>query len=187
MHLIDQNYFQYQTCVTLPAPWAGDMSWSESSVGVEQREWRKLFLEWLTGELRGRNHCTPPFLSLLPQYDLRRFHMMQQLLDLSLLKVEEISSALLGRWRSLLERRRMGLGLLAGCSLFMQARAAVRKTLWMLFSDVKAEHSRYVSAPSCLAKDEPYDVKKYILNSGSVTQRGISPRLPSRDTRQNPK
>lgn len=39
----------------------------------------------------------------------------------------------------------------------MQARAAVRKMLWMLFSDVKAEHSRYASAPSCLAMAEPWD------------------------------
>lgn len=69
-------------------------------------------------------------------------HMMEQLLDLSLLNVEESSSVLLGRCRSLLERRRTGLGLLAGWSLFMQAIAAVRKTLWMLFSDVNAEHSR---------------------------------------------
>lgn len=75
-------------------------------------------------------------------HDLSSIHMMEQLLDLSLLKVEERSSVLLGRCRSLLERRRTGLGLLAGWSLFMQARAAVRKTLWMLFSDVKAEHSR---------------------------------------------
>lgn len=65
-------------------------------------------------------------------------HMMEQLLDLSLLR----RSVLLGRCSSLLERRRTGLGLLGGCSLFMQARAAVRKTLWMLFSEVKAEHSR---------------------------------------------
>lgn len=83
-------------------------------------------------------------------------HMMLQLLDLSLLNVEGSSSVLLGRCRSLLERRRSGLALLAGWSLFMHARAAVRKTLWMLFSDVKAEHSRYASAPSCLARDEPW-------------------------------
>lgn len=82
-------------------------------------------------------------------------HMMEQLLDLSLLKVEDRRSVLLGRCSSLLERRRTGLGLLGGCSLFMQARAAVRKTLWMLFSEVNAEHSRYASAPSCLAKEEP--------------------------------
>ncbi|TNN73104.1 hypothetical protein EYF80_016590 [Liparis tanakae] len=72
--------------------------------------------------------------------------MTEQLLDLSLLKVEESSSVLLGRCRSLLERRRTGLGLLAGWSLFMQAIAAVRKTPWMLFSDVKAEHSRNQSS-----------------------------------------
>lgn len=48
-------------------------------------------------------------------------HMMEQLLDLSLLKVEERSSVLLGRCSSLLERRRTGLGLLAGWSLSMQA------------------------------------------------------------------
>lgn len=81
--------------------------------------------------------------------------MMLQLLDLSLLNVEESSSVLPGRCRSLLERRRSGLDLLAGWSLFTHARAAVRKMLWMLFSDVKAEHSRYASAPSCLARDEP--------------------------------
>lgn len=86
-------------------------------------------------------------------------HMMEQLLDLSLLKLEESSSVLLGRWSSLLERRRTGLGLSAACSLLVQARAAVRKTLWMLFSDVKAEHSRYAAAPSCLAKHEPYEMK----------------------------
>ena len=82
------------------------------------------------------------FFFFFPQYDLSSIHMIEQLLDLSLLKVEESSSVLLGRCRSLLERRRTGLGLLAAWSLFMQARAAVRKTLWMLFSDVKAEHSR---------------------------------------------
>ncbi|KAG7220700.1 hypothetical protein INR49_017814 [Caranx melampygus] len=59
----------------------------------------------------------------------------------SLPKVEESKSDLLGRWRSLLERRRVGLGFGRGCSLLMQAIAAVRKTLWMLFSEVNAEHS----------------------------------------------
>lgn len=68
--------------------------------------------------------------------------MMVQLLDFSLLNVEESISVLPGKSRSLLERRRSGLGLLAGWSLLTHARAAVRKTLWMLFSDVKAEHSR---------------------------------------------
>lgn len=68
--------------------------------------------------------------------------MMEQLLALSLLKVEESNSDLLGRWRSLLERRRVGLGLDEGCNLLRQAKAAVRNTLLMLFSEVKAEHSR---------------------------------------------
>lgn len=48
-------------------------------------------------------------------------YIMEQLLDLSLLNVEESSSVLLGRCRSLLERRRTGLGLSAGCTLLMQA------------------------------------------------------------------
>lgn len=69
-------------------------------------------------------------------------HMTEQLLVFSFLKVEESKSDLLGRWRSLLERRRVGLGLGRGCSLLMQAIAAVRNTLWMLFSEVNAEHSR---------------------------------------------
>lgn len=82
-------------------------------------------------------------------------HITEQLLAFSFLKVVEIKSDLLGRWRSLLERRRVGLGLGRGCSLLMQAIAAVRNTLWMLFSEVNAEHSRYASAPSCLAIAEP--------------------------------
>lgn len=69
-------------------------------------------------------------------------HMTEQLLVFSFLKVEESKSDLLGRWRSLLERRRVGLFFGRACSLFMQAIAAVRKTLWMLFSEVNAEHSR---------------------------------------------
>lgn len=69
-------------------------------------------------------------------------HMTEQLLAFSFLKVEVSRSDLLGRCRSLLERRRVGLGLGTGCSLLMQASAAVRKTLWILFSDVNAEHSR---------------------------------------------
>lgn len=69
-------------------------------------------------------------------------HMTEQLLVFSFLKVEESKSVLLGRWRSLLERRRVGLFLGRAWSLFMQAIAAVRKTLWMLFSEVNAEHSR---------------------------------------------
>lgn len=68
--------------------------------------------------------------------------MTVQLLDFSLLNVEERSIVLPGRLRSLLERRRTGLGFLPGWTWFMQACAAARKTLWMLFSDVKAEHSR---------------------------------------------
>lgn len=48
-------------------------------------------------------------------------YITEQLLDLSLLNVEESSSVLLGRCRSLLERRRTGLGLSAGCTLLMQA------------------------------------------------------------------
>lgn len=81
--------------------------------------------------------------------------MTEQLLVFSFLKVEESKSDLLGRWSSLLERRRVGLVFGRGCSLLMQAIAAVRKTLWMLFSEVNAEHSRYASAPSCLAMAEP--------------------------------
>lgn len=69
-------------------------------------------------------------------------HITEQLLAFSFLKVEESKSDLLGRWRSLLERRRVGLDLGSGCSLLMQAIAAVRNTLWMLFSEVNAEHSR---------------------------------------------
>lgn len=148
------------------------------SARVEYRECSDLFFKWLTRRLGGllqrretlcRNphHCSlslahpGPLLNHLQSAGplAYRIHMMEQLLDLSLLKVEERSSVLLGRCRSLLERRRTGLGLVEGWSLFMQARAAVRKTLWMLFSDVNAEHSRYASAPSCLAKDEPYNVK----------------------------
>lgn len=68
--------------------------------------------------------------------------MTEQLLAFSFLKVEESKSDLLGRWRSLLERRRVGLVFGRGCSLLMQAMAAVRNTLWMLFSEVNAEHSR---------------------------------------------
>lgn len=88
--------------------------------------------------------CSTVLSSLLSflQHAPSRLHMMAQLLDLSLLKVEERRSVLLGRCSSLLERRRTGLGLSAGWSLLTQDRAAVRKTLWMLFSDVKAEHSR---------------------------------------------
>lgn len=82
-------------------------------------------------------------------------HMTEQLLAFSFLKLEESKSDLLGRCRSLLERRRVGLGFGRGCSLLMQAIAAVRNTLWMLFSEVNAEHSRYASAPSCLAIAEP--------------------------------
>lgn len=81
--------------------------------------------------------------------------MTEQLLAFSFLKVEESKSDLLGRCRSLLERRRVGLLFGSGCSLLMQAMAAVRNTLWMLFSEVNAEHSRYASAPSCLARAEP--------------------------------
>ena len=69
-------------------------------------------------------------------------HMTEQLLVFSFLKVVESRSDLLGRWSNLLERRRVGLGFGAAWSLLMQAIAAVRKTLWMLFSEVKAEHSR---------------------------------------------
>lgn len=69
-------------------------------------------------------------------------HMTEQLLAFSFLKVEVSRSDLLGRCRSLLERRRVGLLLASGCSLLMQAMAAVRNTLWMLFSEVNAEHSR---------------------------------------------
>ena len=68
--------------------------------------------------------------------------MTEQLLAFSFLKLEVSRSDLLGRWSSLLERRRVGLDLGRGCSLLMQASAAVRNTLWMLFSEVKAEHSR---------------------------------------------
>lgn len=69
-------------------------------------------------------------------------HITEQLLAFSFLKVEERSSDLLGRCSRRLDSRRVGLGLASGCSLLMQARAAVRNTLWMLFSEVKAEHSR---------------------------------------------
>lgn len=137
----------------------------DENVRVEYREGTDHFINWGTGVCgrcckgereRGRL-CS---LSTAHSYTLVRssflsfsflflmfpspvsIHMMQQLLDLSLLKEEERSSVLLGKCRSLLDRRRTGLGLLPGWSLFMQARAAVRKMLWMLFSDVKAEHSR---------------------------------------------
>lgn len=69
-------------------------------------------------------------------------HMTEQLFVFSFLNVDESKSDLLGRWRSLLERRRVGLLLGRACSLLMQAIAAVRNTLWMLFSEVNAEHSR---------------------------------------------
>lgn len=86
----------------------------------------------------------------------RGAHMMQQLLVLSLLKEEVRSSALLGRWRRRLESRRVGLCFMGGCSLLRHVSAAERNTLWMLFSDVNAEHSRYTSAPTCFANKVPY-------------------------------
>lgn len=113
------------------------------------------FSERREASSHGCSHTPDLRSASLSQQDLGSIHMMLQLLDLSLLNVEESRSVLLGRCRSLLERRRSGLLLLAGWILFVHATAAVRKTLWMLFSDVKAEHSRYASAPSCLAREEP--------------------------------
>lgn len=45
---------------------------------------------------------------------------------------------------------------MGGCSLLRHVSAAERNTLWMLFSDVNAEHSRYTSAPTCFANKVPY-------------------------------
>lgn len=69
-------------------------------------------------------------------------HIMEQLLAFSFLKVEEMSSERLGRWSSRLERLRTGLfgGIRLG--LFRHTMDAVRKMLWILFSEVKAEPSR---------------------------------------------
>lgn len=69
-------------------------------------------------------------------------HMTEQLFAFSFLKVEEMSSERLGRCRSRLERLRGGL--LGGCrgALLRQMPDTVRKMLWTLFSEVKAEHSR---------------------------------------------
>lgn len=69
-------------------------------------------------------------------------HMTEQLFAFSFLKAEEMSSERLGRCRSLLERLRAGL--LGGCggALLRQMPDTVRKMLWTLFSEVKAEHSR---------------------------------------------
>lgn len=98
-----------------------------------------------------------PFVSLqdcpsanLSQKEESLDHMTVQLLVLSLLKEELKNSLLLGRCRS--RFRWAGLGLTGG---WRQASAAERKTLWMLFSDVNAEHSRYASAPTCFASEDP--------------------------------
>lgn len=80
--------------------------------------------------------------------------MTEQLLVLSLLKEELRSSLLLGRCRR--RFRWAGLGLMGGWSFWRQASAAERNTPWMLFSDVNAEHSRYASAPTCFASEDPY-------------------------------
>lgn len=48
---------------------------------------------------------------------------------------------------------------MGGCSLLRHVSAAERNTLWMLFSDVNAEHSRYTSAPTCFANKVPYKQK----------------------------
>lgn len=69
-------------------------------------------------------------------------HIMEQLLAFSFLKVEEMSSERLGRWSSRLERLRTGLFGGIGLGLFRHTMDAVRKMLWMLFSEVKAEPSR---------------------------------------------
>lgn len=81
--------------------------------------------------------------------------MTAQLFAFSFLKVEEMSSDRLGKRRSLLGKLRAGLLEAWGPGLLRQMEAAVRKMLWTLFSDVKAEHSKYISAPSCLAAAQP--------------------------------
>lgn len=83
-------------------------------------------------------------------------HMTEQLFAFSFLKVEEMSSERLGRCRSLLERLRGGLRGGCGGALLRQIPDTVRKMLWTLFSEVKAEHSRYPSAPNCLAAAQPW-------------------------------
>lgn len=97
---------------------------------------------------------------------------MEQLLAFSFLKVEEMSSERLGRWRSRLERLRTGLFGGIGLGLFRHTMDAVRKMLWILFSDVKAEPSRYISAPSCLAMAQPCrgsEVIHAVIQNGSET------------------
>lgn len=71
-----------------------------------------------------------------------QLHIMEQLLAFSFLKVEEMSSERLGRWSSRLERLRTGLFGGTGLGLFRHTMDAVRKMLWMLFSEVKAEPSK---------------------------------------------
>lgn len=68
--------------------------------------------------------------------------MMEQLLAFSFLNVEVMSSERLGRWSSRLERLRTGLLGGTGLGLFRHTMDAVRKMLWMLVSEVKAEPSR---------------------------------------------
>lgn len=69
-------------------------------------------------------------------------HIMEQLLAFSFLKVEEMSSERLGRWSSRLEKLRAGLFGGVGLGLLRHTADAVRKMLWILFSEVKAEPSR---------------------------------------------
>lgn len=68
--------------------------------------------------------------------------MTEQLFAFSFLKVEEMSSERLGRCSKRLERLRAGLLGGGGLPLLRQTPEAVRKMLWTLFSEVKAEHSR---------------------------------------------
>lgn len=90
-----------------------------------------------TGEFSTCNCSTTPHSQ---QQGVR--HMTEQLFAFCFLKVEEISSDLLGRRRSLLGKLRAGLFGGWEPGLLIQIDAAARKMLWTLFSDVKAEHSR---------------------------------------------
>lgn len=105
-------------------------------------------------------------------------HMTEQLFAFSFLKVEEMSSERLGRCRSLLERLRGGLR--GGCegALLRQMPDTVRKMLWTLFSEVKAEHSRYPSAPNCLAAAQPWEEPRSV---------GTAPKNHLRKQRDIPK
>lgn len=69
-------------------------------------------------------------------------YIRQQLLAFSFLKVEEINSERLGRFKSLFDKLRTGLLRLGGVGLDRHSEDAERNMLCTLFSDVKAEHSR---------------------------------------------